>query len=124
MAIVGGGKSVIGLFVDGLDIKLARVSMRRRKVVVEELRSATLVAKLEERKTTEATIGSSDDRDPFKLPDLEMVEPTTLSSGEDNNAVLLGLLSQYKAKSYSLAYGVSEPSIYYHTLDSNFGLKG
>ncbi|MEK7251106.1 MAG: hypothetical protein AAB209_11870 [Bacteroidota bacterium] len=124
MGMIGGGKSVIGLFVDGLDIKLARVSHRRRKVVVEELRSATLVSKLEERKTTEANANLNDDKDPFKLPQLEMSEHASVQGGEDNNAVLLGLLSQYKPKSYSLAYGISEPSIYYHPLESNFGLKG
>lgn len=124
MSIIGGGKSVIGLFIDGLDVKLARVSMKRRRMVVEELRSATLVSKLEERKTSEASMSFADDKDPFKLPELETTEQTTASGGEDNNAVLLGLLSQYKPKSYTLAYGVSEPSIYYHQLDNNFGLKG
>lgn len=124
MGMIGGGKSVIGLFVDGLDIKLARVTMKRRKIVVQELRSATLVSKLEERKTAEVAMNLNDDKDPFKLPEIESTETTTINAGEDNNAVLLGLLSQYKPKSYSLAYGISEPSIYYHPLESSFGLKG
>lgn len=119
-----GEKSVIGLFVDGLDIKLARVSQKRGKIVVEALRSSTLVSKFEEHKTAEVSVSANDEKDPFKLPELELPEQSPLSSGEDNNAVLLGLLSQYKTKSYSLAYGVSEPSIYYHHLESNFGLKG
>lgn len=120
-----GGKSMIGLFVDGLDIKLARVTQKRGKVVVQELRSATLISKLEERKAAEATMSqSADDRDPFRLPELDSTEQAAITGGEDNNAILLGLLSQYKPKSYSLAYGISEPSIYYHALDSNFGLKG
>ncbi len=118
-------KSVIGLFVDGLEVKLARVAMKRKKLVIEELRSATLVAKLEEHKPSEAATSFNDDKDPFKLPELEASpEPMVSSAGEDNNAVLLGLLSKYKPKSYSLAYCISEPSIYYHTLESNFGLKG
>ncbi|MER3522687.1 MAG: hypothetical protein C4326_01115 [Ignavibacteria bacterium] len=124
MAILGGGKSVIGLFVDGLDVKLARLSAKRGKVIVEELRSATLVAKLEERKLVEAAAPQGDDRDSFKLPELETTIASEISGQEDNNAVLLGLLSPYKPKSYSLAYGISEPSIYYHFLESSFGLKG
>lgn len=124
MGIIGGGKSVIGLFVDGLDIKLARVTKRRSKIVVDELRSATLVSKFEEHKPVEASPSMGDDKDPFRLSELEVNVQTPMSSGEDNNAVLLGLLSQYKPKNYSLAYGVSEPSIYYHPLESNFGLKG
>jgi hypothetical protein len=124
MAIIGGGKSMIGLFVDGLDLKLARVSQKRGRCVIEELRSATLVSKFEEHKTVEAAASLNDDRDPFKLPELEPAEQGALTGGEDNNAVLLGLLSQYKPKSYSIAYGISEPSIYYHPIESNFGLKG
>lgn len=117
-------KSMIGLFVDGLDIKLARLTKRRKRIVVEELRSATLVAKLEERKLAEAGAGSSDERDPFRLPELDVNEQAAISGSEDNNAVLLGLLSQYKPRTYTLAYGVSEPAIYYHPLESHFKEKG
>lgn len=117
-------KSVVGLFVDGLDVKLARVTRKRKRIVVEELRSATLVSKIEERKTADAALNLNDDKDPFRVPEVEVGDQTPLSGGEDNNAVLLGLLSQYKPKSYALAYGISEPSIYYHPLESNFGLSG
>ncbi|MBI5474086.1 MAG: PilN domain-containing protein [Ignavibacteriae bacterium] len=124
MAAIGGRKSVIGLFVDGLDVKLARVSKKGKRLVVDELRSATLVAKLEERKMVEVAGNLIDEKDPFALPDVQASEPAVMSGSEDNNAVLLGLLSQYKPKSYSLAYCVSEPSIYYHPVESDFGLKG
>lgn len=125
MKIIGGRKSLIGLFVDGTDVKLARLEKKGRKVFVEELKSATLVTKFEERKLSEAAAFAGDDKDPFKLPELEtMTAPAAESSGEDNNAVLLGLLSSYKPKSYSLAYCVSEPAIYYHQFENDFGLKG
>lgn len=125
MRFIGGNKSVIGLFVDGADVKLARLAKKGGKVFVEELKSATLATKLEERKPTEAAAIVGDDKDPFKLPELEtMALPAAEASGEDNNAVLLGLLSQYKPKSYSLAYCVSEPSIYYHQFENDFGLQG
>jgi hypothetical protein len=124
MALFGGGKSVVGLFVDGLDVKFARLTSRRGKVVVEELRSATLVSKLEERKPAEASVTLGDEKDPFKLPELDATAAPTITGQEDNNAVLLGLFSPLKPKSYSLAYSISEPSIYYHHLESSFGLKG
>ncbi len=125
MALLGSGKSVIGLFVDGLDVKLARLVQKGKKVFVEELKSATLVSKLEERKTADAGMSLADDKDPFRLSDLEtMPVSSTDNKSEDNSAVMLGLLSQYKPKSYSLAYCISEPSIYYHALESDFGLKG
>jgi hypothetical protein len=43
----GPGKTVLGIFVDGLDVKLAHLSVKGKRVTVHELRSATLVSKLE-----------------------------------------------------------------------------
>ena len=117
------GRSVIGLFVDGLDVKLARLAVRKKRVVVEELKSATLVNKLYEHKVLEDTTSSSlDATDAFSLTN----PPETVSDAgsEDNNAVLIGLLSQYPRSSYSLTYSLSEPAIYYHLLESDYGLKG
>jgi Tfp pilus assembly protein PilN len=34
------------------------------------------------------------------------------------------LLSKYPTSSYSFCYAIAEPSIYYHTLEGDFGLKG
>ena len=43
---------------------------------------------------------------------------------EDNNAVLIGLFSQYPRNKYPVTYSLAEPAIYYHVLESDFGLKG
>lgn len=121
-SLKGPTKSVLALFVDGVDIKLAHLSMKGKRVSVHELRSGTLASKLEERKAFEmAGAGFGDATDAFSLPaGQEMSTP----EGEDNDAVFLGLLAQYPARKYSLTYSVSEPAIYYHLLESDFGLKG
>jgi Tfp pilus assembly protein PilN len=116
----GPAKSAIGLFVDGLEIKLAHLSLRGKQVVVHELRSATLVTKLEERKSLESTGGES--LDAFTMPSVT-VDGGTEAESEDNNAVLLGLLAKYPSNKYSLAYSIAEPAIYYHTMESGHGLK-
>ncbi|MBM2839543.1 MAG: hypothetical protein HW412_71 [Bacteroidetes bacterium] len=54
----GPNKTVIGIFVDGLDVKLAHLSVKRKRVTVHELRSGTLIAKLEERKAVETFLPS------------------------------------------------------------------
>lgn len=118
-------RSVIGLFVDGLDVKLARLAVRKKRIVVEELRSATLVSRLHEHKMAEvASITSSDTTDAFNLAAPAAAETVVEGASEDNNAVFVGLLSQYPRSSYSLTYSLSEPAIYYHLLESDFGLKG
>src|ERR1041385_8534213 len=121
MALLKGSKnSAIGLFVDGLEIKLAKLSIKRGKVVLEELHTATLASKLEERQITETSsemIGEPTEA--FALPTTEATEEIA----GDNNSVLLALLSKYPAGKYVLSYAIAEPSIYYHIFESDFGLK-
>lgn len=120
--LIGGKKSAIGLFVDGLEIKFAKLSKKGKEVVIDELRSASLITKLEERQLKD--LGEADSfetsTDTFAIP----TGTEKSSAGDDNNAILLGLLAQYKPTSYTLGYSISEPSIYYHTIESDFGLKG
>ncbi|HTY01033.1 MAG TPA: hypothetical protein VMG09_13485 [Bacteroidota bacterium] len=127
MAKMKGRKnSVIGLFVDGLDIKLAHLSLRGKRVVVEELRTATLATKMAEHKSVD--LGASaglDGSDGFSLQSLPVTEgPTTEMHSDDNDSVLLSLLASYPVSKYSLIYSLAEPAIYYHGVESNFGLKG
>ena len=123
--VAGRGKSVIGLFVDGLDVKLAHLVARKNRIIVQELRSATLITKLQEQKPAETMAPAvGDTTDAFSLGEGTTSEAVAESQSEDNNAVLLGLLAQYPSNRYSLTYSLSEPAIYYHILESDFGLKG
>jgi hypothetical protein len=111
------------LFVDGLELKLAKLSLKRGKVVIDELRSATLATKLEERQPASLEmepLAEAASSEAFALPATE----ATAESAADNNSVMLGLLSKYPTSSYVLGYAISEPSIYYHALEGDFGLKG
>lgn len=117
----GNKKSAVGLFVDGLEIKFAKLSKKGKSVVIDELKVATLVNKLEERQLKDLSDGFSETTtDTFSIP----TGADRSDSGEDNNSVLIGLLSEYKPSSYLLGYAISEPSVYYHTIESDFGLKG
>ena len=124
-SIRGRSKTVLGLFVDGLDIKLAHLSIKGKRVTVHDLKSGTLVTKIEERKSVEATSAVfADVADGFALPAAQGMDAPLDGQSEDNNAVLLGLLSQFPSNKYSLTYSIAEPAIYYHVFESNFGLKG
>lgn len=121
----GRGKTVLGLFVDGHDVKLAHLSVQRRHIVIEELKSATLSSKLQDRKILEEVMsGPSDGGDAFNLPASATPDQPSDTDREDNNAVLLGLIAHYPRNKYSLTYSLAEPSIYYHQLESDFGLRG
>jgi len=123
--VAGRGKSVLGVFVDGLDVKLAHLTVRKKRIVVQELRSATLITKLQEQKAAETMAPAmAESTDAFSLGETTTTEAVPEAQSEDNNAVLLGLLAQYPTSKYSLTYSLAEPAIYYHVLESDFGLKG
>jgi hypothetical protein len=123
-SLKGPGKTVLGIFVDGLDVKLAHLSVKGKRITVHELRSGALVSKLEERKPAEVAAGFGEAADTLTVAHGDVQEAGGEGPSEDNNAVLLGLLAQYPIKRYSLTYSIAEPAIYYHILESDFGLKG
>lgn len=105
------------MFVDGLEIRLAKLSVKGGNVVLEELKAAALVARLDEQAAVEipveqAAAGSTDDF------------TAASEASTDNNSVLLSLLSGYPQGKFVLGYAISEPSLYYHTFESDFGLTG
>jgi len=122
MASLRGRKSTaVGLFVDGLELKVAKLSLKKGGVVIDELQSTTLVSKLEERQVVSVDMNNlAESAETFAL---SAPEPGAEASS-DNNDVMLGMLSKYPSAEYVLSYAIAEPSIYYHTIESNFGLKG
>lgn len=122
-ALRGNLNTAVGMFVDGLEIKVAKLSVKRGNVVIDELKSATLVARLDEQPVEMAAEPASApvSADDFSAAATEAA-PTEASS--DNNSVLLSLLSSYPQGKYVLAYAISEPSLYYHTFETDFGLTG
>lgn len=117
----GNKTTAVALFVDGQEVKLAKLSLKKGRAVLEELRAATLVSRLEERQPEEAVAEGAVTAPPETefgggLPEV--------AGGEDNNAVLLGLLSPYPTPKYVLAYAISEPSLYYHPIEGVSNLKG
>ena len=125
----GRTKDVIGLFVDGLDVKLAHLSQRGTKVVVQDLRSATLATRMAEHKPAEVGAAAGGDmnvEDVFGSVNAAAVMETAGAAmpSDDNSSVLLSLLASYNSAKYSLSYSLAEPAIYYHVVDHNFGLRG
>jgi len=122
MASLRGRKTTaVGLFVDGLELKLAKLSIKKGNIVLDELQSTTLATKLEERQIGNVEMDNlSESSETFALASSE----APVEGPGSNSNVLLGLLSKYSTTDYILSYAISEPSIYYHMLESNFGLEG
>jgi Tfp pilus assembly protein PilN len=123
----GRSKNVIGLFVDGLDLKLAHLAVKGRRVIVQELRTATLASKMAEHKSVDIGLpGADGGSDPFAVSSggSVMESATADVQSDDNSSILLSLLAAYPSTKYSLVYSLAEPAIYYHVLETDYGLKG
>jgi len=118
----GEGKTVISLFVDGLDVKFVHLSMKNKKIYLHDVATVNLVKRLEERAGGDSGGSESFDiLDETGAPKDEFSEGT---GGASNGEVMIGLLAEYPTAAYELVYSISEPSVYYQQFEDNFGLSG
>ena len=117
----GSHNTAVGMFVDGLEVKVAKISIKRGNVVLEEIKSGTLATRLDEQTQAEVAMEAAA---PAPAAGTQEEFVTTGEAGADNNSVLLGLLSGYPQGKYVLGYAISEPSLYYHSFETDFGLTG
>ncbi len=121
----GNNTTAVGLFVDGLDLKVAKLSIKRGNIVIEELKSTQLTIRLEEQAHAEGgaegmPAHAAEGGDSFGAAP----EGLSTEGSGDNNSMLLGMLSTYPQGKYAVSYALTEPNVYYHVFDSDFGLSG
>lgn len=121
----GEGKTVLGIFVDGLEVKLAHVALKNKRITLHDVKTVNLVKRLEERTTAvEGGMGESIDLvDTIETGEIKD-EFAEAGGGQSNSEVIIGLLSEYPTNAYRLVYSISEPSVYYQQFEDNFGLAG
>jgi hypothetical protein len=116
--------TAISFFVDGMELKVAKLSSKKGGIVLDELESLTLATRLDENRQTEsATLEPQQEQagDGFGMAGGDF---QTDLPGVDNNSVFLGVLSKHPVGKYVVSYAISEPSLYYHTFETDFGLQG
>lgn len=121
----GEGKTVLSLFVDGLDVKFVHLSLKNKRIALHDVKTVNLVRRLEERSMASESGGTEgldlvDSIETGESKD-EFAEG---SGGQTNSEVIIGLLAEYPTALYHLVYSVSEPSVYYQQFEDNFGLDG
>ncbi|MDD8018756.1 MAG: hypothetical protein PHP42_10325 [Bacteroidota bacterium] len=124
--IKGEGKTVLGVFVDGLDVKFVHVALKRKRIYLHDAKTVNLVKRLEERTVASESGGVADSIDMVDTLEAtpEKEEFAEGTGGSTNGEVIVGLLSEYPTTSYQLVYAISEPSVYYQQFEDNFGLDG
>ncbi len=122
----GQGKTAVGLFVDGLELKFVQLSLKGNRVTLRDYKTVALVQKFEEKAAVAAEEGSGFEDlaggDAFGEPSAAGSE---MGVEQQNNAsVFLSLLTDLPTAKYTLSYALSEPAVTYQEFESNFGLKG
>ncbi|MBI3787457.1 MAG: hypothetical protein HY276_04280, partial [Ignavibacteriales bacterium] len=123
----GQGKTAVGLFVDGLELKFVQLSLKGNKVTLRDYKTVALVQKFEEKQAAAATEepGALEDintGDSFGEPAVAAETPG--EEGQNNGSVLLSLLTDLPSSKYNLSFALSEPGVTYQEFEGDFGLKG
>jgi len=124
------GKTAVGLFVDGQQLKYVQLSLTGGKIVLRDFRTVLLEGKLEDKATAAASDGSwpavqSEDAGLTPPSDMAMVPSEAPTKDVTSNAsVLLSLLGDLPPKHYTVSIALSEPAVRFYEFESDFGLTG
>ena len=115
------GKRAFGIFIDGYELKFVEVAAVRGGIALKNFRTEHLVRKLDEVSVQEPAMSlAGGEGIDFSSP--APLQTESAQGQESNASALANLLAGEKG--YVLAHAIAEPGIYYHVLDSDFGLKG
>ena len=118
------GKTAVAVFVDGLELKFVRMSLKGGRTILRDCKTVALQKKLDEKNAMAADEGVLDlsMSDAFATQNINIAGDT---DGTTNSSVLLGLLTELGSpRKYTLSYAISEPAVTYQEIEGNFGLKG
>jgi Tfp pilus assembly protein PilN len=122
----GEGKTVLGIFIDGLDVKFVHLALKNKHIFLHDVKTVNLVKRLEERVAGSDAGGGTESFD--MMDSLESTgvkdEFAEGTGGASNSEVIIGLLSEFPTNAYQLVYSISEPSVYYQQFEDNFGISG
>ena len=121
----GQGKTAVGLFVDGLELKFVQLSVKGSKVTLRDYKTLALVQKFEEKEAAAQEAGGGFEEIATGDAFGEAAPAPEMGAEQQNNAsVLLSLLTDLPSAKYTLSYALSEPAVTYQEFEGNFGLKG
>ncbi len=105
--------NALGLYADGVEMKVAQVSRHGSRVSLLDLHSSRLFQKLEV--AASMTVGGLDSAtEPI---DITQPELTETSAAETNASVMTELFNRYGKKKNVLALSIGEPYVFYHPIE-------
>jgi hypothetical protein len=102
----------LGLYIDGIDMKIAQVERRGKRVILRDLYNAKLAEKLELALMTSA--GGFDSLTEIDVTKSNLPEQ---SVAETNSAIATEVFSRYGRKNGPIALAIGEPYVFYHPVE-------
>ena len=106
--------SALGLYIDGIDLKIVHVVRRGKKVVLLDLYNAKLAEKLEVAATSVSGWGLGS---PAEIDDITRQMCKNQSVAETNSAIMTEVFTKYERKKGPLAVSIGEPYVFYHAVE-------
>lgn len=104
--------SALGLYIDGIDLKIVHVVRRGKKVVLLDLYNAKLAEKLE----VAASMSGGGLDSPAEI-DITQANVQEQSVAETNSAIVTEVFAKYGRKKGPLALSIGEPYVFYHAIE-------
>jgi tol-pal system protein YbgF len=123
-------KQVLGVLVDGRDLRLAHLSKEGGEIVILALESITLphrIGKLRQRHPAAMPMGQdAESRDAFGFDDTSytMDNNATEESEGDISGALINIFAKYPLKQLKIAVNIPEGQTTFYSFENDFGLKG
>lgn len=133
--VKSSGKSVLGVMVDGADLRIAHMGKEKGETVIYGLESTVLPTRLGKLRPAEvaqpaAAGDAGEDAFGFDEPDTSEhefdadVEQADGSQLEDVSASLINIFAKYPLNNTRIAVNAPEGQATYFSFESDFGLKG
>ncbi len=105
--------SALGLYVDGVDLKVAQVVRHGNKITLLDLYDAKLAQKLE----VAASVSSAGFEPTAETIDITQPTVQETATVETNSSVITEVFNKYRKRRSVLALSVGEPYIFYHPIE-------
>ena len=123
-------KQVLGVLVDGRDLRLAHLSKEGGEIVIYALESITLphrIGRIRQRQPVSMPMGEdAENRDAFGFEDSSYVmDNNSVEESEgDISGALINIFAKYPLKQLKIAVNIPEGQTTFYSFENDFGLKG
>jgi hypothetical protein len=107
-------RNALGLYADGLDLKVAQVIRHGSKMVLLDLHNAKLAQKLEVAAQVTAAAGFESSAETIDLTQQNFQEAP---EREANSAIVTEVFNRYRKRKSVLALSIGDPYVFYHPIE-------